>query len=147
MIESEPEDQSRDERRDSRLDRVASASDRLKLATATGVLDLPASIPVQRGVTKPILKCTPSEVAAYSAELLAKALDETGAAIEIVKQDGAASRRVKEMLIESREHHDEADDLLWYVTAWLRSGNGPRPTDERRVDLPEGIGRLRFGVK
>ena len=128
MIESEPEDQSRDERRDSRLDRVASASDRLKLATPVGVLDLPASIPVQRGVTKPILKCTPDEVAAYSAELLAKALDETSAAIEIVKQDGAASRRVKEMLIESREHHDEADDLLWYVTEWLRTGKRPQPT-------------------
>lgn len=117
----------RQDRRDSRLDRVASAGDRVELSTPAGTRNLPASIPVQRGATKPILSCTPDEVAAYSAELLARSLDETTAAIEIVEQEGAASARAKEMLLESQEHHDEADDLLWYVNEWLRTGNRPQP--------------------
>lgn len=120
----------RQDRRSSRLDRVASSDDRLQLSTSDGELSLPASVPVQRGVLKPLTQCTPMEVTEFSSQLLHRALDETRDAIDLVEQEGAASPHVEEVLAQSRSHRDDADDLLWYVNEWLRTGNRPQPRSE-----------------
>jgi hypothetical protein len=120
----------RQDRRSARHDRIASADDRMELTTSSGTLSLPVSIPIQCGRSKPLMKCTPTEVADYSAQLLDQALRETRDAIEMVEQEGKATPQVKELLAESRDHQDDADDLLWYVNEWVRTGDRPQPASE-----------------
>jgi hypothetical protein len=115
------------DRLDSRVDRTASADDRLVLSTTTGSLSLPVSIRVEPDVWKLLKDCTVAEVSDYSSVLLQMSLGETDDVIGMVEHDGVASARAKELLQVSRAHHEDADDLVWYVGEWFRTGDQPVP--------------------
>ena len=115
------------DRSDSRSDRQASANDRSEMSTAFGHLRLPAMIPLTPDSWKPLGDCTAGEVSTYSAALLRQSLDETHDAIEMVDRDKEASPLAKQLVRQSRGHHDDADDLVWYVNEWISTGTRPQP--------------------
>jgi hypothetical protein len=114
------------DRKDSRDDRTSSARDRSRLSTVIGEVELPTTIPTQRGTSKPLAECTPGEVVTHAAVLMGQSVNETREAIDIVEHDGAASPRAKELVHVSRQHHEVAENLLWYVTEWHRAGTRPQ---------------------
>jgi hypothetical protein len=116
----------RQDRYDSRRDRTESAQDRTTLTIPTGLVHLPASIPTQRNLRKPLDECTPTEVSLHCEELLAASLIELSEAIEIVEHDGAASSHAKSLLHSFKQRHETATDLIWYVSEWLATGNRPQ---------------------
>jgi hypothetical protein len=65
-------------------------------------------------------------VSPYCSEVLGRSLDETRLAVAIVELTGEASPHVTELIRDSRAHHDDADDLLVFITQRLLTGDQPK---------------------